>query len=62
MLVPRAAFLLTVHRRDAPAVLENLRTRERTRIDDLAEIPAQLERWLASQPAEDVDEPPLTIR
>jgi len=46
----RAAFLLTLHGPGEPAVLENLRTRERARIDDLAEIAAQVERWLADEP------------
>ena len=50
MFTPRAAFLLSVHGPDEPAVLENLRTRERTRINDLEEIPEQVERWLAAEP------------
>jgi hypothetical protein len=50
VLTPRAAFLLSVHGPGEPLVLENLRTRERTRINDLAEIPPQIERWLAVEP------------
>ncbi len=46
----RVAFLLTIHGPGEPAVLENLRTRERARIDDLAEIGAQVERWLTDEP------------
>ncbi len=45
-LVPRHAFLLSVHRAGEPAVLENLRTRERARINDPSEIAGHVERWL----------------
>jgi hypothetical protein len=49
MHIPRAAFLISVHDLGQPVVLENLRTRERKRIDELGEIPTQIERWLAAE-------------
>jgi hypothetical protein len=47
--IPRTTFLISVHGIGEPVILENLRTRERNRIDELGEIPVQIERWLVAE-------------
>jgi len=58
MLVPRAGFLISVHRPGDSAILENLRTRERKQINDLAEVAAHVERWLSEAPDDAGDADP----
>jgi hypothetical protein len=46
--ISRRTFVLHVHERDGTAVLEDVRTGERVRVDGLAGIPAHIVRWLGA--------------
>jgi hypothetical protein len=50
------SFLLIVHE-PGSAVLEDLRTRRRVRVADLAEVPARVGEWLAEGDDGDVVAP-----
>ena len=45
----RYTFVIQVHA-DGPSTLENLSTRERVPVADLAAVGPQIERWLAALP------------
>ena len=44
--ISRQTFIVQVREEDGLAVLENVRTRELVRIEDLSEIGLQITRWL----------------
>ena len=46
----RYTFVIQVHA-DGPSTLENLSTRERVPVADLAAVGPQIERWLAALPS-----------
>jgi hypothetical protein len=46
MAISRQTFVVQVREADRLAVLENVQTRECVRLGDLAEIGAQIARWL----------------
>ena len=44
----RHSFVVTVHEDGRVAVVEDVQTGERARVDDLARVGAQIETWLLS--------------
>jgi hypothetical protein len=55
----RHSFVVTVHEDGRVAVVEDVQTGARARVDDLARVGAQIETWLAaSPPAGDGAQPP----
>jgi hypothetical protein len=44
--ITRQTFIVQVREEDGLAVLENVRTRELVRVEDLSQIGAQITRWL----------------
>jgi len=46
----RHSFVVTVHEDGRVAVVEDVQTGARARVDDLARVGAQIEAWLVSAP------------
>ncbi|HWH43911.1 MAG TPA: hypothetical protein VNT32_04215 [Thermoleophilaceae bacterium] len=45
-MVPRRTYIVSVHEQEGDVLLEDVRTRRRVRLADLAEIGEQIARWL----------------
>jgi len=48
MGAPRQTFIVTIRDGSAPAVIENVATREQVRLAELADAGTQIARWLGS--------------